>query len=325
MTGVLMVNLGTPEAPTPKAVGRYLNEFLSDPLVVDLPAWLWRPLLRLVIVPLRRRRSAEAYRKVWTEEGSPLLVLSRRLAERVQQALGAQFQVELAMRYGAPSIRSGLEKLRQAGVERLVVLPLYPQYSRTTTQTVIDGVSEALRDMQWFPAISTVQRYHDHPDWIEAVADSVRRFRQEHGAADKLLFSLHGIPQRYARAGDPYPLECQQSVAAIVQVLGLEPRHWLLAFQSRVGREPWLQPYTDFVLKEWAESGVRTVQVACPGFAVDCLETLEEIAMQNEELFREHGGERLEYIPALNDSPAQVAMMATLVRDAPAPGPARQP
>lgn len=319
MKGVLMVNLGTPEAPTPKAVGAYLNEFLSDPLVVDLPAWLWRPLLKLVIVPLRRRRSAEAYRKVWTSEGSPLLVLSQRLADGVQRALGEEADVVLAMRYGEPSIRSGLEKLREAGVDRLVVLPLYPQYSRTTTQTVIDGVSSAMRELQWFPPVSTVQHYHDRPEWVAAVADSIQRFRDKHGPAQKLLFSLHGIPQRYANAGDPYPLQCQQSVSAIVQKLGLDPEQWLLAFQSRVGREPWLKPYTDFVLEEWAEAGVRTVQVACPGFAVDCLETLEEIAMQNEELFREKGGERLQYIPALNDSRAHVDLMVSLVSDAPDP------
>jgi ferrochelatase len=316
MKAVLMVNLGTPQAPTASAVGAYLIEFLSDPLVVDLPRWLWIPLLRLVIVPLRRYRSAEAYRKVWMNEGSPLLVLSERLARGVQGRLGGEAVVALGMRYGQPSLRSALEGLREAGTDELVVLPMYPQFSRTTTQTVIEGVSEALRELDWFPEVQTIAQYHDRGEWVTAVADSIREYRLTHGQADKLLFSLHGIPQRYADAGDPYALQCHQSVAAITRELGLEREQWLLSFQSRVGREPWLKPYTDFVLRDWAANGVRTVQVVCPGFAVDCLETLEEIAMRNEELFRKHGGERLQYIPALNDSAAHVALMARLVREA---------
>lgn len=316
MKGVLMVNLGTPDAPTPSAVGAYLREFLSDPLVVDLPRWLWLPLLNLVIVPLRQRRSAEAYRKVWTKEGSPLLVESRKLAARVQDILGEEARVSLAMRYGQPPIAAALAELKEAGVDELVVLPLYPQFSRTTTQTVIDGVSAALRKLDWYPPVQTIQQYHDRDEWVDAVAESIRHHRRKNGGANKLLFSLHGIPQRYADAGDPYALQCQQSVAAIARKLDLAPDEWLLSFQSRVGREPWLKPYTDFVLKDWAESGVRSVQVVCPGFAVDCLETLEEIAMQNDELFREHGGERLDYIPALNDAPAHAALLAQLAREA---------
>ena len=319
-----MVNLGTPEAPKPAAVGSYLWEFLSDPLVVDLPRWLWLPLLKLVIIPLRRRRSAEAYEKVWTKDGSPLLVLSRKLAERVQAELGDEARVVLGMRYGEPSIQAALEDLRGAGADRLVVIPLYPQFSRTTTQTVVQGVTDSLRRIQWFPPVRTVQQYHDQSAWVSAVAGSIRRYREAHGEAEKLLFSLHGIPQRYAEKGDPYALQCQQSVAAIANSLGIGPGEWLLSFQSRVGREPWLKPYTDFVLRDWAEAGIRTVQVVCPGFAVDCLETLEEIAMQNEELFRKHGGERLEYIPALNDSDDHVALMADLARHAPSPAPAQE-
>jgi len=208
--------------------------------------------------------------------------------------------------------------------DRLVVIPLYPQFSRTTTQTVVQGVTDSLRRIQWFPPVRTVQQYHDQSAWVSAVAGSIRRYREAHGEAEKLLFSLHGIPQRYAEKGDPYALQCQQSVAAIANSLGIGPGEWLLSFQSRVGREPWLKPYTDFVLRDWAEAGIRTVQVVCPGFAVDCLETLEEIAMQNEELFRKHGGERLEYIPALNDSDDHVALMADLARHAPSPAPAQE-
>jgi ferrochelatase len=313
MKGVLLVNLGTPEAPTPSAVATYLAEFLSDPRVVDLPRWLWLPLLKLVIIPLRRNRSAEAYRKVWTDQGSPLMTGSVKLADKLQVFLGDEAVVNLVMRYGQPNIRSGLEALKKKGIEQLVVLPMYPQYSATTTETVFDSVTANLREMDWFPRVKSIQKYHDDPGWIAAVADSISTFQKQAGKPDKLLFSLHGIPQRYVANGDPYAAQCEQSVKDIVSMLGLENDEWMLSFQSRVGREPWLQPYTDFVLKGLAQSSIRNVQVVCPGFAVDCLETLEEIAMQNRELFLQHGGERLDYIPALNDSDAQVSVFSGLV------------
>lgn len=314
--GVLMVNLGTPEAPTPEAVGTYLIEFLSDPLVVDLPRWLWIPVLRLVIVPLRKKRSAEAYSKVWTDQGSPLLVESQKLAQAVQAKLGDAADVSLAMRYGNPALKPVLQDMRERGVTELVILPMYPQFSRTTTQTVLDGVAQALRELDWFPQIESIPQYFDRPEWVKAVAESVRDFQKIHGQPDKLLFSLHGIPERYAAAGDPYALQCQASASSIALELGLQPDQWHLAFQSRVGREPWLKPYTDFVLKEWGEEGVGTVHVVCPGFAVDCLETLEEIAMENAELFEESGGRELKYIPALNDSERHAELMEKLIEDA---------
>lgn len=312
MKGALLVNLGTPKAPTPKAVGEYLLEFLSDPRVVDLPRWLWIPLLKLVIVPLRRRRSAEAYAQVWTKEGSPLLVGSRRLCARLKGTM-KDVKVELAMRYGQPSIEAGLQTLRDQDVSELVILPMYPQFSDTTTRTVMDAVDLALRDLDWFPVVHTIEKYHDDPAWVEAVADSIRSYRKQNGSAEKLLFSLHGIPQRYADAGDPYEKQCIQSVKDIAAVLGLEPGRFQLSFQSRVGREPWLKPYTDFTLRDWAREGIRHVQVVCPGFSIDCLETLEEIAMQNAELFEENGGELLQYIPALNDSTAHVELYQDLI------------
>jgi len=314
MKGVLLVNLGTPEAPTPSAVSSYLREFLSDPRVVDLPRWLWLPLLRLVIIPLRRNRSADAYKEIWTDEGSPLLIESEKLAKKVKQTLKEEATVKLAMRYGQPNILSGLEELRDSGVEQLIVLPLYPQYSATTTEAVFDSVSLGLRELNWFPSVTSVQKYHDTRGWAAAIADSIRNFQKDAGRPDKLLFSLHGIPQRYVANGDPYATQCEQSVADIGSELGIDDDQWKLTFQSRVGREPWLQPYTDFVLKELAGSGTGYVQVVCPGFAVDCLETLEEIAMQNKELFLKHGGERLEYIPALNDSDQHVSLLCDLVR-----------
>lgn len=316
MKGVLLVNLGTPEAATPAAVTAFLAEFLSDPRVIDLPRWLWLPVLKLIIIPLRRHRSVAAYRKIWTPEGSPLMVLSGKLAHKLREAMHGEAIVALAMRYGQPGIRSGLEALREAGVEHLVVLPLYPQYSNTTTEAVFDAVEKALREMGWFPQLQSIQKYHDVPGWAKAVADSVRDFQRQAGKPDKLLFSLHGIPQRFVSAGDPYAVQCEQSVADIVLELGLAHDEWLLSFQSRVGREPWLQPYTDVSLAEMAASGVRNVQVVCPGFAVDCLETLEEIEMQNRTLYLNSGGERFDYIPALNDTGAHVSFLSSLVRQA---------
>lgn len=309
--GILLANLGTPAAPERGPVARFLREFLSDPRVVDLPRWLWLPLLNLVILPFRSGRSAAAYRKIWWPEGSPLLVLTERLARSLSEAV--PYPVEVGMRYGEPSIRGGLEKLRSAGVEDVTVLPLYPQFSHTTTTSVYDAVDAALESMEWKPAQRRVDDYHVDPNWVSAIADSVRRFRTEKGGAEKLLFSLHGVPVRYVEQGDPYRDQCEAGVRAVVRALGLADDEWLLTYQSRVGREPWLQPYTDETLEKLANSGVKTVQVACPGFAVDCLETLEEIAMQNAELFEEAGGEKLEYIPALNDGAAHVEVLKNLV------------
>jgi ferrochelatase len=316
LPGVLVANLGTPDAPERKPVAQFLREFLSDPRVVDLPRLLWLPLLNLVIIPLRAGRSAAAYREIWWPEGSPLLVLTERLAERLAASLAGRAHVAIGMRYREPSILNGLERLQQAGVDEVVVLPLYPQYSGTTTASIYDAVDQALDDLRWRPRLHRIETYYNHPAWAEAIAGSVRKFRDEHGAAEKLIFSLHGIPQRYVRQGDPYQQQCEESVHAAVKALGLAGGEWLLTFQSRVGREPWLQPYTDITLEELAKSGTRHVQVLCPGFAVDCLETLEEIAMQNRDLFVEAGGEKLEYIPALNDSEAHIRLFERLVDEA---------
>ena len=314
--GVLLANLGTPDAPDRKSVARFLREFLSDPRVVDLPRYLWLPLLNLVIIPLRAGRSAAAYRTIWWPEGSPLLVLTRRLGDKLGAALGPRARVEIGMRYGSPSIRAGLERLRDAGVEEVVVLPMYPQFSGTTTASIYDAVDDALERMDWYPRRHPVDKYHEQRAWIRAVASSIEAFQAEHGPADRLLFSMHGVPQRYIRQGDPYQQQCEASAEAIASRLGLARGQWLLTYQSRVGREPWLQPYTDVTLEELAAAGVRHVQVVCPGFSVDCLETLEEIAMQNRELFEEAGGETLEYIPALNESDAHVRLFRHLVEEA---------
>lgn len=311
--GVLLANLGTPDAPEKKPVARFLRQFLSDPRVIDLPRYLWLPLLNLVIIPFRSGRSAKAYRKIWWPEGSPLLVLTQRLAEGLAAALPDSVPVAFGMRYGEPSIRKGLELLRQKGVDEVVMIPLYPQFSHTTTSSIYDAVDEALEAMDWHPKQGRIIEYHLNDAWVEAVARSVEAFRENNGSAEKLLFSLHGIPERYVTQGDPYREQCEAGVQAIVNRLGLKPAEWMLTYQSRVGREPWLQPYTDISLQELAASGVRSVQVICPGFAVDCLETLEEIAIQNREFFEEAGGEKLTYIPALNDSPEHVRVMHDLI------------
>jgi ferrochelatase len=299
--GVLLVNLGTPEAPSRRAVGRFLAEFLSDARVVDLPRWWWIPLLRAFIVPLRSGRTAAAYREIWLGDGSPLLVYSNGLAERVQRLLADRARVCLAMRYGEPSIASQLAALRGGGVNRLVVLPLYPQYSVTTTQSVFDAVAASLESLAWQPELHVVSNYHDSPGWLHSVAATIRSFQARFGRADKLLFSMHGIPRRLVEAGDVYEQQCRESVEAIAGILKQEA-DCMLAYQSRVGREEWLKPYTDEAIMELARGGVRHLQVISPGFATDCLETLEEIAIRYRELFIGAGGEKFEYIPALNDS-----------------------
>jgi len=311
--GVLLVNLGTPEVLNKKHVGKFLTEFLSDPRVVDLPRWFWIPLLKLFIIPLRKGRTTEAYRKIWLEDGSPLGVHSASLSNGLQQQLGEWGQVRLAMRYGKPEIQSALIELREAGAEKLIVLPLYPQYSVTTTETVFDAVSSALTELNWEPELFLVKQYFDSPGWVHSVATSIRNFQAEHGKADKLLFSMHGLPQRMVEAGDPYEQQCRQSIDAVVEVLKLN-EDFVLTFQSRVGREAWLQPYTDEVIKDLGESGCRHLQVISPGFSVDCLETLEEIAIRYRDVFLKAGGHKFEYIPALNDSAAHVGVLESVCK-----------
>ena len=310
-TALLIVNLGTPEAPTPRAVRRYLAEFLHDHRVVQLTRWLWCPLLHFIILPLRGPKAAAKYASIWMPEGSPLAVYTRRLAGAVQDRL-PEWRVQEAMRYGEPSIGSRLQAWRAEGVQKVVVLPLYPQYSTTTTESVRDVVTREARGLD----VRFIEDYPVDPGWVAAVVGSIRSWRAEHGAGEHLLFSYHGLPQRLARNGDPYPQRCEASTRAIVQALGLRDGEWTLTYQSRFGKERWLEPATDATLQAMAARGVRRVDVVCPGFAVDCLETLEEIAMQNAELFHAAGGEALRYIPCLNDAPAHADALAALARRA---------
>ncbi|CTQ26805.1 ferrochelatase [Klebsiella pneumoniae] len=310
-TGILLANLGTPDAPTPGAVKRYLRQFLSDKRVVDTSRLLWCPLLRGVILPIRSPRVAKLYQSVWMEEGSPLMVYSR----RQQQALAARLPdtpVALGMSYGSPSLASAVDDLLAQGVEHIVVLPLYPQYSCSTVAAVWDELARILAKKRAIPGISFIRDYAEHPDYIHALAASVRASFAVHGEPDLLLLSYHGIPQRYANQGDDYPQRCRDTTRELVSALGLPPERVMMTFQSRFGREPWLTPYTDETLKMLGEKGTKHIQVLCPGFAADCLETLEEIAVQNREIFLEAGGKQYEYIPALNADAAHIEMMVNL-------------
>jgi ferrochelatase len=313
-TAVLLVNLGTPEAPTPRAVRRYLSEFLHDHRVVSLTRWLWCPLLHFVILPLRGPKVAKKYAEIWMKDGSPLAVHTRDLAAAMQAEM-PETKVAWAMRYGKPALDRALLELRAAQIHRVLVLPLYPQFSTTTTASVGDVVETRQLDFRESEfELIIVDDYHLDPGWVAAVADSIRAHWASHGRGERLLFSFHGIPQRLVDAGDPYASQCRGSVEAIVAALGMPPDEALLTFQSRFGREAWLQPYTDKALESLGAQGVKTVDAICPGFAVDCLETLEEISIQNAEIFRAHGGGTLRYIPCLNASPAHARALAALAR-----------
>jgi len=314
--GVLLTNLGTPDSPEPADVRRYLKEFLSDRRVVSLSPLIWWPLLNLVILNIRPKRSARAYQQIWTEQGSPLLTISRQQAVALQSELDGDghYVVELAMRYGTPSIKAGMAALKLKGVRQIVVLPLYPQFSHTTTSSTRDAVDSVLKADPSFPEIHFNSQYFEHPDYIAALADSVREHWERSGRADKLIMSFHGIPEDYAAAGDPYPEQCRKTAELLAGALELEADEWMLTFQSRVGGKEWLRPYTDKTLQSLAQSGTRSVQILCPGFSVDCLETLEEIQVENRDYFIEAGGERYEYIPCLNARQDHIQMLASLIR-----------
>lgn len=315
--GVLVVNLGTPDAPTSSAVRRYLRQFLWDPRVVEYPRALWWLILNFVILVIRPARSARAYKQVWTERGSPLLFHSQDIAATLQTQLSTtltgKVHVELAMTYGKPSIEAGLNKLHAAGAQRMLVLPLYPQYSGTTTASVFDVVTAALSKRRWVPELRFINHYHDKPGFIAAAAASVREYWERSGKGNHLLFSFHGLPKSNLENGDPYHCQCLKTARLITEALQLEDGEWSVAFQSRVGREEWLQPYTEEVLAKFGAEKMQAVDVVCPGFAADCLETLEEVVLRYAEVFVESGGGSLNYIPALNARDDHVTFLADLV------------
>lgn len=317
--GVLITNLGSPDAPAPRAVRRYLRQFLSDRRVVEAPRLPWWLLLNLVILPRRSHRSARKYEKIWTPGGSPLIAITGRLAHAMEREIAAHagraIPVRMGMRYGQPSLASGLRELAEAGCARILVLPLFPQRSATTTGSAIDATGRELARWRDVPTIRTISGYASDPRYIAALAASVRAHWRVHGRGQRLLLSFHGIPRRYADAGDPYPAECGTTASLLACELRLDDGSWTVSFQSRFGPETWLGPYTGATLERWGREGVAAADVLCPGFAADCLETLNEIAIEDRAVFNAAGGGELRYIPALNDTPAHVETLAAIALD----------
>jgi len=315
-TGVLLVNLGTPDEPTPAAVRGYLREFLGDPRVVEIPRAAWWPILNGIILRTRPKASARKYAAIWSPDGSPLRVHTARQAALLRGYLGQQikspFTVEYAMRYGRPSIDAVLEKLKAEGCDRILVLPLYPQYAASTTGTALDRVAAFVARTRNVPELRTVKHFHDHPAYIAVLGASVREYWREHGRPDKLVMSFHGLPRYTLDRGDPYHCECQKTARLLAEDLELEPARWMLTFQSRFGRAEWLKPYTQPALEELARQGARRVDVICPGFVADCLETLEEIDMECRAAFLDKGGREFHYIPCLNERDDWIKALVTI-------------
>lgn len=346
-TGILLINLGTPDAPTAAAVKPYLREFLSDPRVVEIPRVLWWPILNGIILNTRPKKSAEKYAQIWTTEGSPLLVHTQRQAKLLRGYLGESLKsasarpltltlsqgergqsaippenggigsvsIEFAMRYGNPSVASSLEKLKQQNCGRILIFPLYPQYAASSTATAMDAVFDALRAMRNMPEIRTIRSFHDHPGYIAALAQSVRDDWMKNGRPDKLVMSFHGVPRRSLEKGDPYHCECQKTGRLLAEALGLEQDRYRISFQSRFGRAEWLKPYTTATLEELGKQGTKRVDVICPGFVGDCLETLEEIALEGKASFLGAGGKEFHYIPCLNERDDWIHALCDIVSE----------
>lgn len=314
-TAVLLVNLGTPDEPTAPALRRYLAEFLSDPRVVEIPRLLWLPILHGIILRVRPAKSAAKYRSIWMPEGSPLAVWTARQAASLAQALAARghhLEVRHAMRYGQPSVATVMDELRAAGATRVLVLPLYPQYAAATTGSVADALHRWALGARWVPELRSVGQYHDDPGYIDALAASLRRHWERQPPAERLVLSFHGVPERSLHLGDPYHCQCHVTARLLRERLGLPAERVLVTFQSRFGKAKWLEPYTEPTVRALAAQGVKSVDVMCPGFAADCLETLEEIGDEVREAFTESGGQDFRYVPCLNDEPDWIAALATL-------------
>jgi ferrochelatase len=318
-TGILLINLGTPDAPTAKAVRPYLKQFLSDPRVVEIPRLVWWFILNGIILNIRPKKSAAKYATVWTDEGSPLRVHTEKQASLLQGYLGertkAQFVVDYAMRYGSPSIPDVLHKLREHNCQRILIVPMYPQYAASSTATAFDVVFDEFRKMRNTPALRTIRNYHDDPGYIKALANNINDYWMKNGRPDKLVMSFHGVPQFTLDKGDPYHCECHKTARLLAQQLGLQDHQYALSFQSRFGKAEWIKPYTTATLLELGKSGTRRVDVVCPGFVADCLETLEEIAQEGKEDFQHAGGGEYHYIPCLNTRDDWIHALTDLVLD----------
>ncbi|WP_423895585.1 ferrochelatase [Candidatus Pelagadaptatus aseana] len=321
--GVVLVNLGTPEKPTAAAVRKFLAEFLSDQRVVEIPKPIWQIILNCFILPFRPGKVAEAYQSIWTEDGSPLLAITKRQVAALKENLAedvasGDILIRYAMTYGSPSIEDVVTEMESYSgdeyIDRILILPLYPQFSATTTGAVYDQVARLTMSRRDIPNLVVHKQYYQLDSYIEALAGSIARYREQHGSAEKLLFSFHGIPRRCVDLGDPYYCQCKETAERTVAKLGLEADDWEISFQSRLGKAEWLKPYTSNLLESWGESGVNSVQVVCPAFAADCLETLEEIKIENRDVFLEAGGKNYSMIPCLNDDPDHIQMLANIVK-----------
>lgn len=309
--GILLTNTGTPDAPTPRAVRRYLREFLSDKRIVQLPRLVWLPILYGLILPLRPKRSAKLYQNIWTETDSPMRVYMRNLAASLQNA--GITQVEIGMNYGNPSIQEALNRFQQNGINEIITLPLFPQYSHTTTASSLDRIGHAAKALPNLSLLKQINSYANHPDYIAALASATETHWATSGRHEHLLISFHGIPKRFVAAGDPYETECQATAHLLAEALKLQPDEWTLCYQSQFGYDKWLTPSTQQLLLDLPKQGIKTLDIICPGFAVDCLETLEEIAITGKESFLHAGGTALRYLPALNDSGIHVEMLKAIL------------
>ncbi|XQW84437.1 ferrochelatase [Thalassotalea piscium] len=316
-TGILLTNLGTPEAPTAKALRKYLKEFLSDPRVVEIPRLVWMIILHGIILRIRPKKSAKLYQSIWTEQGSPLMVISKALTEKVAQTVTDKYQdtviVDLAMRYGEPSINKALNSFQAQGVENIIVLPLYPQYAGPTTGSTFDAVMNEIKAWRWIPSLHFISSYHDHPLYIKALANSINEHIEAFGKPDKLVLSYHGMPKLFLERGDPYYCFCHKTTRLLIEELNWQDDECVMSFQSRFGKAEWLKPYTDETLVELAQQGHKHVAIISPAFSADCLETLEELAHENKETFINAGGEEYHYIEALNDRDDHCQMVLSIV------------
>ena len=316
--GILLSNLGTPDKPQRKELRVYLKEFLSDPRVIETPKLIWQIILNGIILNTRPQKSAKNYQKVWTDEGSPLLVIlnkQKNLAQDLLKKENLELEFAIGMRYGNPSIEKGLEELREKHCNKIIILPMYPHYCAATTGSTFDAVSNTMQKWRWVPSLRFISTYHDHPNYIKALANSIQKHWDEHGKPDKILFSYHGIPKKYFTKGDPYHCLCSKTTRLVREEMGLSEEFVMTTFQSRFGPEEWLQPYTDKTVEKLAKDKVEHLQIIAPGFSADCLETIEELDGENREIFEEHGGKKFSYIPCLNDQPDHINLIGALIKN----------
>jgi len=313
--GILLVNLGSPDAPDAASIRRFLKEFLSDHRVIEIPGFIWKLILNLFILPFRPRKLVPLYRSIWTAGGSPLVSIAKKQKDRLEQHFQdrSEFSFALAMRYGKPDIASAIRQLARDNAKKVLIFPSYPQYSGSTTASIFDAVSNELQQWRWIPELRFINQYHDDAHFIQALADSVESFWQTNSKGEKLIMSFHGLPKAYLTKGDPYYCQCHKTARLLAEKLSLDESQWAITFQSRFGKAEWLKPYTSETLKTLAKQGIDSVDVICPGFAIDCLETLEEIAVENRDVFLEAGGKSYQYIPALNDSYEHINALASII------------